>query len=169
MRQWWTPANLNLSKPLYMISLTIKSSNLYVASAFVSYDANTKIFATAKCVWQLPVDTLEKVLTMDSDSNSYQWKETSNTPNYHLSLLQGTAHPLVVGGNTKPSRPSTDIAVYNPVSKMWSSVGQLLAPRIRFATVCLNSSSFMVLGGCHDASKPLNTLLNSVELVNYVP
>ena len=166
-RQWWCPANLHLPRPLYMIVLTISTAHVYVASAFIRYDATTNRFATSKRVWQLPVTALEKVLSND-DGTPYQWTETCPTPNYHSLLLQGTAHPLAVGGNAEPYNPSADVVVYDPNSNVWSTVGQLLIPRIRCAVVCLSKSSFLVLGGCCDANAPLNTLLNSVERV-YVP
>ena len=166
-RQWQTPANLQLPRPMFFMQMTVCATHMYVASAGIAYDAYdaTNAVTPSNSVWQLPVSTLIKVLETE-DRNSLQWAETAPTPFYQFALLQSTAHPLAIGGDDVSYKPTPNIAVYDPRSNKWSTVGQLLEPRVRCAVVSLSRDTFMVCGGCSDSWNPLSTLLNTVELVH---
>ena len=164
-RQWQTPANLQLPRPMYEMQMTVCATHIYVASAAFRYDVTTDTVRTFKSVWQLPVSTPIKVLK-NEDRSPLQWAKTALTPLYHSSLLQNTAHPLAVGGRDGSYKPTPNIAVYDPRSNKWSTVGQLLEPRVRCAVVSLSRDTFMVCGGCSDDRNPRSTLLNTVELVH---
>ena len=102
---------------------------------------------------------------MKEDSGPHQWTEIAPTPHYTSALLQDTAYPLTVGGYNDSYKPTADIAEYDHHSNKWSTMGQLLAPRIRCTAVSLSRRSFLVCGGASDAGD-INTLLNSVEVVS---
>ena len=163
-RQWQTPANLQLPQPMHEMQMTVCATHMYVSSAATAHDATTNTHTTSKSVWQLPARTLVNVLE-NEDRTQLQWAETA--PLYYSSrLLQHTAHPLAVGGRFSSYKPTPNIAVYDPRRNKWSTVGQLLEPRVRCAVVSLSRDTFMVCGGCSDARNPLSTLLNTVELVH---
>ena len=164
-RQWQTPANLQLPQPMCLIKMTVCATHIYVASACIRYDATTKTATSSDSVWQLPVSTLVKVLEND-DRCPLQWVKTAPTPFYKSTLLQHTAHPLAIGGDDDSHKPTPNIVVYDPCSNKWSTVGQLLEPRVRCAVVSLSRDTFMVCGGCSDARSTQSTLLNTVELVH---
>ena len=157
--QWWTPANLQLPKPMYVVTIAISTTNVYVASAI------TTAPLTSKVVWKLPVTVLKNIL-MKEDTSMPQWKEIAPTPNYLSSLFQSTTHTVAVGGRDISTKPTSDVAVYDRSHNKWSTVGQLLEPRMRCTVVSVSSSSFLVLGGYGDAWNPQNTRLSSVELVH---
>ena len=163
-RQWYTPANLQLPRPMYAIQITVSATHICVASAAIRYDATTHTDTSSKSVWQLPVSTLSKVLA-EEDSGPHQWTEIAPTPHYRPALLQDTEHPLVVGGRDDSYKSTTDIAVYDRHSNMWSTVGQLLEPRSFCTAVSLSRRSFLVCGGLRD-SRDSSTLLSSVEVVS---
>ena len=162
-RQWQTLANLQLPQPLFNMQMTVCATHIYVASAAITNDATTNTHTTSKSVWQLPVSTLVKVIE-NEDRSPLQWAETAPTPFYMSTLLQHTAHPLAVGGDDDSAKPTPNIAVYDPRSNKWSTVGQLLEPRVGCAVVSLSRDTFMVCGGCSDACNS-SALLNTVELV----
>ena len=164
-RQWWTPTNLQLPRPMFRMQCTISSAHLCVASAHISYDVATGASTNVNDVWQLPVTALEKVLIPGDDDTPHQWTEVASTPYFNSAILQDTAHIVAVGGN-KSGEPKSDIFVYNPDRDVWSKVGQLGVPRARCAVVSLSRTSFIVCGGCTDRINPQNTLLSSVELVH---
>ncbi len=164
-RQWYTPANLHLPRPMSRMQITVSATHISVASASITYDTATY----SKSVWELPVSTLSKVL-VGEDSGPHQWTEIAPTPHYRSALLQDTAHPLAVGGHTSSNghnsgKPTTDIAVYDRHSNKWSTVGQLLEPRTFCTAVSLSRRSFLVCGGASDP-RDINTLLSSVEVVS---
>ena len=163
--QWQTPANLQLPQPMCLIKMTVCATHINVASAVMTYDGATDTGTHSNSVWQLPVSTLVEVL-QTKDRSPLQWVETAPTPFYNLALLQHTAHPLAVGGRDDSYKPTPNIAVYDPRSNKWSTVGQLLEPRVRCAVVSLSRDTFMVCGGCSDGRNPMSTLLNTVELVH---
>ena len=163
-RQWYTPANLQLPRPMYRMQITVSATHICVASAVIAYDATTKTDTFSKSVWELPVSTLSKVL-VGEDSGPHQWTEIAPTPHYRSALLQDTAHPLAVGGDDDSYKSTTDIAVYDRHSNKWSSVGQLLEPRTWCTAVSLSRCSFLVCGGRSDA-RDRNTNLSSVEVVS---
>ena len=164
-RQWQSPANLQLPRPMYEMQMTVCATHMYLASAAITYDGATNAGTDSKSVWQLPVSTLVKVLE-NEDRSPLQWAETTPSPFYRSTLLQHTAHPLAVGGDDDSHKPTPNIAVYDPRSNKWSTVGQLLEPRIRCAVVSLSRDTFMVCGGSSDGRNPKSTLLNTVELVH---
>ena len=160
--QWCTLNNLQLPQPMGGMKLTVCATHLYVASATIHSGDPTDTAA----VIRLPVSELERVLTNEQHRPRHPWTKMAPTPHYHSTLLNDTMYPVAVGGrHTETSEPTSDIAVYHPHCNTWSSVGQLLAPRMRCAVVSLNTTSFLVLGGCHDIEDHVNTLLRSVELV----
>ena len=163
-RQWYTPANLQLPRPMYTMQITVRVTHICVASAGITYDATTNTGITSKRVWQLPVSTLSKVL-VGEDSGPHQWTEIAPTPHYRSALLQDTEHPLVVGGSEDSYKSTTDIAVYDHHSNKWSTVGQLLEPRTVCTAVSLSRRSFLVCGGVSDV-RDRNILLSSVEVVS---
>ena len=165
-RQWWTPANLQLPQPMFVMQCTISSAHFCVASARISCDAATGTGITVKGVWQLPVTALEKVLFPGDDVTPHQWTKVAPTPYFKSTILQDTAHIVAVGGNDSLHEPTPDIFVYNPDSDVWSNVGQLGVPRACCAVVSLSRTSFIVCGGCTDTRDQRNTLLSSVEVVH---
>ena len=164
-RQWQTPATLQLPQPLYAMQMTVCTSHIYVAGALITKDAAEFSATSSKSVWQLPVSTFVKALE-DKDHTPLEWVETASTPLYHPALLQHTAHPLAIGGCDKPKQPTPNIAMYDSHSNEWSTVGQLLEPRIRCTVVGLSRDTFMVCGGCTEAYNAYSTLLKTVELVH---
>ena len=163
-RQWYTPANLHLPRPMFTMQITVSATHICVASASIAYDATTE--TTSKRAWQLPVSTLSKVL-VGEDSGPHQWTEIAPTPHYRSALLQDTAHPLAVGGDNDSDKPTTDIAVYDRHSNKWSTVGQLLEPHTECTAVSLSRRSFLVCGGHSDPGDMyINTKLSSVEVVS---
>ena len=162
--QWSTPANLQLPRPMFEMQITVSATHICVASAGIAYNATTNTGTFSNSVWQLPVSTLIKVL-MGEDHGPHDWEEIAPTSHYKSVLLQHTAHPLAVGGRDKSGIPTTNIAVYDPRCNRWSTVGQLLEPRIRCTVVGLSWHSFLVCGGLSNV-RHRNTLLNSVEVVS---
>ena len=102
---------------------------------------------------------------MGEDHSPHYWEEIAATPHYQSSLLQHTAHPLAVGGLDVSGKATSIIAVYDPCSNKWSTVGQLLEPRTMCTVVGLSRHSFLVCGGRSDP-RDINTLLSSVEVVS---
>ena len=165
-QQWYTPANLQLPRPMYAMQITVSATHICVASAGIAYDATIYTITSSGRVWQLPVSTLPKVL-VGEDSGPHQWTEIAPTPHYCSTLLQDTEYPLAVGGRNDSYKPTTDIAVYDRHSNKWSTVGQLLEPRSWCTAVSLSRHSFLVCGGLSDA-RDISTLdlLSSVEVAS---
>ena len=165
-RQWFTPANLQLPQPLYNMQMTINDTHVCVASAGKTYAASLKSGTTSKNVWQLSVSTLKHVFTHEEMfPHVHEWVEIAEAPHYDSALLQGTAHPLAVGGCDMHKKvPTSNIDVYDPSSKKWSTVGQLQAPRFQCTVVGLNAHSFLVFGGYSDRENK-DSLLKSVEVI----
>ena len=163
---WSTPTNLQLPRPMYAMLITVSATHFCVASAGIAYDATTNTDTLSKSVWQLPVNTLTKVL-MGEDHSPHDWEEIAQTPHCGSALLQHTAHPLAVGGHDVSGKATSNIAVYDVHSNKWSTVGQLLEPRTMCTVVGLSRHSFLVCGGASDLTDR-NTLLSSVEVVSFL-
>ena len=164
--QWSTLDNLTVPRPICGMQFTISSEHLYVASAVIAYDVATDTGTTTKTVWQLPLTALENALSTEGDNVPHHWTEIAPTPYWHSVLLQNTAHVVAVGGSDKSYTPTSDVFVYDPNNNKWTKVGQLGVLRAQCAAVSLNSTSFIVCGGCTDARDPRNTLLTSVEIIH---
>ena len=164
--QWSTPANLQLPQPMYNMQITVSATHICVASASIAYAATTKTSTSSKSVWQLPVSTLTRVL-MGEDHSPHDWEGIAPNPLFASVLLQHTAHPLAVGGHDVSCKATSNIAVYEPHSNKWSTVGQLLEPRAMCTVVGLSRHSFLVCGGLSDPMDG-NTLLSSVEVVSFL-
>ena len=160
--QWYSPANLQLPRPMFNMQVTVSATHICVASARIAYDATTHTGMASKSVWQLPVSTLTKVL-MGEDSSPHDWEEIAPTPHKRSALLQHTAHPLAVGGH-ESGKATLTIAAFDPCSNKWSTVGQLLEPRTMCTVISLSRCSFLVCAGLSDPNDR-NTQLKSVEVV----
>ena len=164
--QWRTPANLQLNQSMCGMQMTVCATHIYVTSAHITYDSNTGKSTSSNSVWKMPVSTLVDVLEKE-DRSSHLWMMAAPTPFCRPALLQHTAHLLAVGGRDDSYNPTSDIAMYDPQSNKWLTVGKLLKPRVKCTVISLSRSSFMVCGGCSDPQNP-RSMLNSVELV-YMP
>ena len=162
-RQWYTPANLQLPRPMYAMQIAVSATHICVASAIFMYEAGTSTASYSKSVWELPVSTLSKVL-VGEDGGPHQWTEIAPTPHYGSTLLQDTPHPLAIGGHDDSGKSTADIAVYDRHSNKWSTVGQLLEPRAWCTAVSLSRRSFLVCGGRSGVRDSI-TQLSSVEVV----
>ena len=151
-QQWYTPANLQLPRPMYNMRITVSATHICVASAAFMFDATTYTATSSNSVWELPLSTLSKVL-VGEDSGPHQWTEIAATPHYRSALLQDTAHPLAFGEHDDSVKSTTDIVVYYRHSNKWSTVGQLLEPRTSCTAVSLSRHSFLVCGGLRDRCK----------------
>ena len=103
---------------------------------------------------------------MGDDHSPHDWEEIAPTSYYGSALLQHTTHPLAVGGHVS-GKATSNIAVYDPRSNKWSTVGQLLEPRTKCTVVGLSRHSFLVCGGRSDPMDT-NTRLSSVEVVSFL-
>ena len=165
-RQWWTAVNLQLPQPMAGLTATISGTYIYVSGAFVHCSTAADIFRTSRSVWQLPMSKVSKVLAKAEQSQPlHQWTQIADTPNYRPALLQGTAHLVAIGGHDKLDRPTSDIAIYNPHTNKWFTVGYLYTPCDQCSVVSFNRLSFIVIGGCSNIRNVTDSLLNSVELI----
>ena len=160
-QQWWTPTNLHLPQPMYGITLTVSATHLCAANAHIVSGTSTDT-DTPNSMWQIPVSALTKVLA-NKDHSPHQWTESAPTPNYRSALLKH--NPSIVGGHHISFKPTADIAVYDSHCDNWSTVGQLLEPRLWCTVVSLSRCSFLVCGGRSDV-RDESTLLRSVEVAN---
>ena len=165
-RQWCTASCLQLPRPMFCIQITVSATHICVTSASIAYDATTTTTTSPNIVWELPVSTLTNVLTNEDRSMHDQWAVRASTPHYCSALVKDTAHLLAVGGRDDSYQPTANIAVYNCHSDKWTTVGQLLEPRLWCTVVSLSRHSFLVCGGRSDA-RDKSTRLSSVEIVTY--
>ena len=163
-RQWCTASNLQLPQLMFCIQITVNATHICVTSASIAYDATTTTTTSPNKVWQLPVSTLAKALT-NEDCSPHQWAVIASTPHYCSALVQGTDHLLAVGGRDDAYEPTANIAICSPHGDKWTTVGQLLEPRLWCTVVGLSTCSFLVCGGRSDA-RDKNTRLKSVEVVS---
>lgn len=164
-RQWWTAAAVKLPRPMFGMSLTVSSGDLYMAGGAIEYHATTHMCTFSTKAWRLPRITLQHLLSSrehDGTGSIDQWEGIAPTMHKGSTFVQGAAHPLVVGGRDRSHAPTLDICVYSPHCKEWSMVGQLGAQRVSCAAVSLSRSTFLVFGGY---TEPSNTsaLIHSVE------
>ena len=166
MQQWQILPNLQLPQPMYCMQITMSATHICLASADIAYNATTNTGTSSQSVWQLPVSTLAEVLR-NEDHSPHKWEEIAKTLHCRSALVQHTDHPLAVGGRDSFGQPTQDIAMYNPHSNKWSTVGHLLEPRCYCTVVGLSTHSFLVCGGLHDP-RDQSTLLSSVEVVSFM-
>ena len=166
MRQWWTPVSLQLPQPMFGLTITTCGTSIYVAGAFVHCTKAADIVRTSNRVWQLPMSKFSKALANAEQSIPPQWTEIADTPNYRSALLQGTAHLVAIGGHNQLDQPTSDIAIYNPCTNKWSTVGHLHTPRDRCSVASFSRLSFLVIGGCSNIRDVTGNLLSSVECIH---
>ena len=160
-RQWYTPANLQLPRPMYAMTLTANSLHVNVAAARIDDPSSSDTKTPSKRAWQLPMSALTMVPTTE-DHSLPQWTEIKPTPNFDSAVLQGAPHFLAIGGDDDSDQATTHVAVCS--RSQWSTVGQLLVPRARCAIVSISTSSILVCGGYSD-TRDKSSLLSSVELL----
>ena len=152
--QWSSGTGL-LPQPLSHLRLGVFGDAVFLTGARIS-----KATATTKS-WKIPVRVLEDSVT-NSSSQPIQWTPIADIPYFSASLLTNSKQPVLVGG-FEGGQPTTAIHLYTP--DHWEVVGQLSEPRIRPTVVTISNNSFLMIGGYTDPLNPLQSLLNSVELI----
>ena len=115
--------------------------------------------------YKLPVDDIVSAIDKNEEG---KWIQLQNTPNFRSGLVVDSDHPIVVGGNDKTGKPTSDVSIYDPTTNEWSNVGQCVRRHLRSCAMAVSSSSFVVIGGCADHNVPKNSLLDNFELCKHL-
>ena len=111
--------------------------------------------------YKLPVEEVVNAVTKEQE---VEWIPVQNTP-YSLSgLVADSDHPIVVGGDDKSGKPTSDVSIYDPTTDKWSNVGQCVRPHLCSCAIAVSSSSFVVIGGCTDDLNSAASLISDFEL-----
>ena len=107
---------------------------------------------------------MEEVVNAITKEQEVEWIRVQNTP-YSLSgLVEDSDHPIVVGGNDKSGKPTSDVSIYDPTTDKWSNVGQCVRPHFVSCAIAVSSSSFVVIGGCTDDANTRASVTGNFEL-----
>ena len=156
-RNQWSSGCGVLPQPLWNLKIGRYGDTVVLTSAL-----HTATTSTNKA-WKIPVHVLEESVNNPS-SPPIQWTPIADTPYYVSSLLINSKQPVLVGGHR--GGPATR-NIYAFRSDQWDLIGELSEQRIGPGVLTISDSSFLVFGGSTDPYNPLQSLLNSVELITY--
>ena len=154
----WRRGHGVLPQPLWYLELGVFGDAVIATSAWET------VHAPSTKSWSIPVCVLEDSVT-NSSSQPIQWTPIADTPYKRSSLLTNSKQPVLIGG-FREGRTTKDIHRYTP--DRWEIAGQLSQPQSSPSVITISNNSFLVLGGCTDPHKVLQSLLNSVELKMYM-
>jgi len=144
---------VNTTLPLRMVSLPmcIFESNLFIASC---YAEQKQILDD---VYKIPVaDLLSPTKKLDT------WTKLTNVY-YDTALVSDLYFPMVVGGHTSKSIPTTCIKMYDANAYSWRTIGSLSKARTSAAATAIGDSALLVVGGCSEVANT-KSALEIVEL-----
>ena len=154
----WRKGRGVLPQPLWYLELGVFGDVVIVTSAWETvHSPSTKS-------WKIPVRVLEDSVT-NSSFQPIKWIPIADTPYKRSTLLTNSKQPVLVGGS-REGRTTKDIHRYTP--DRWEVVGQLSQPQSSPSVITTSNSSFLVLGGCTNPHRVLQSLLNSVTLRMYM-
>ena len=153
--QWTTSSSFKLPLPMWEIRTSISCRYLYITSGMNS---------TAKATWRAYKLPVEEVVIAITKEQEVEWIQVQNTPNLVSGLVADSDHPIVVGGNDKSGKPTSDVSIYNPTTDKWSNVGLCVKPHLVSCAIAVSSSSFVVIGGCTDPMDLRSSLIPNFEL-----
>ena len=153
--QWTTSSSFKLPLPMVEMRHSIGSQNLYITSGMNSTTTVTRE------AYKLPVVELVNAVTKEQ---KIKWIRVQNTPNCASGLVADSDHPIVVSGEDKADKPTSDVSIYNPTTDRWCNVGQCVRPHLVSCAIAVSSSSFVVIGGCTNPMDPRSSLIPNFEL-----
>ena len=134
----WIRTNINLPKPMYVISLTIADDLLYIAGYQTSGGRSTKAYKIAAD------EITSSVAQPPTSSQTVQWTTIPSTPHYHTATIPNSCPPVIIGGRDRQNVSTVDVAM---LKQSWSKVASLSSPRLGVAVVPINCDSILVIGG----------------------
>ena len=153
--KWTTSRSFKLPIPMKEMRHSISSRYLYITSGM-----DSKTTATREA-YKLPVEEVVNAITKEQE---VKWIQVQYTPNWSSGLVADSDHPIVVGGNDKSLKPTSDVSIYDPTTDKWSNVGQCFRPHLASCAIAVSSSSFVVIGGFTDPMDPWSSLIPNFEL-----
>ena len=134
----WIETNINLPKPMSVISLTIADDLLYIAGYSKSCGRSNKAYKIA-------VDIItSSIAQLPTNNQTVQWTTIPLTPHYNTATIPNSCPPVLIGGCDLQGVPTADVAV---LKQLWSKVALLSSPRCSVAVVPISCDSILVIGG----------------------
>ena len=155
--QWTTSSSFLLPLPMWFMRASISCMYLYITSGM-----NSTTTVTLRA-YKIPVD---KVVHAGTKEQEVEWIRVQNTPNWASGLVADSDHPMVVGGDDKSGKPTSDVSIYDPTTDKWCNVGQCVRPHLGSCAIAVSSSSFVVIGGCTDPKNPQSSIITNFDLCN---
>ena len=138
-KQWYSLNSLHLPEPIYFCDMTISSGYVYIGGG----DAAKK---STKKYWRLLWSAVQQsVQSRDNTSSPVTWEKIADSPFNGSSLLPNSKLPVLFGG--EDGKMGSDIFVYDPTQKRWTSVGNISAECVFPCVVPINSNIVFACGG----------------------
>ena len=157
--RWTTSSSFKLPLPMWDVRASINSGYLYIASG--RERASVGPIFHHRATYKLPVEEVVNAITKEQE---VEWIRVQKTPYSISGLVVDSDHPIVVGGDDKSSKPTSDISIYNPTTDKWSNAGQCVRPHFVSCAIAVSSSAFVVIGGCIDDLNNMASLISNFEL-----
>ena len=159
----WVKSNpFRLPLAMCGISCCVSSEYIYITSGAITKKQPTST------VFRIRTDKLVQMVTslpkVDWDLMSREWEPVSDTPHFDSGLVAHSDHPIVVGGH-KSGEPTSDVSIYDPTTKTWSSIGQCVRPHLVSCAIAVSSSSFLVIGGRTNSKDIVPSSISNFELL----
>ena len=162
-KQWSSPVNLRLPKPLSNLKMAVCNEIIYV------YDAQGK-----RNVWKMQWAIFKSLLTegkvpADQEAQARSsWEDVRKAPVRKSALLPNSTHPILIGGQDSGSNPTGAIFVYQPTENVWTKVGSLKENRHGISVVTVNATTVMALGGTSRSDDRDGETFKTVEMLQVV-
>ena len=151
----WRKLSVYLPVPMFNIKPTLSDGDFLIVGY---YGANRQCYSgTYKIAITDMISSIEQ-------QASYNWIKLNTCSSYDAAVIPNSSPPLIVGGCNTQFAATTDIKMYDIISKSWKKIDSLSSSRIAAAVAIVGNDAIVVIGGCSDIKHPGASSIKTVEL-----
>lgn len=146
-REWSTVQSL--PHPIYSASAAVCNDTLYIVGGY--YEKARAHFSAISCPLNL--------LTTEVDiSRTKIWEKIADLPVCRSTCVTFRGKLAAVGGRMRNDHHSNSLYIYNPTTKTWNAVADMLSMRSECFAAVVNDRKVVVAGGWMEDKKPANSM-----------
>ena len=151
----WKEVPARLPTPMYNIIPTISGKCITI----VGYSDHARQTAS----YQVPIKSLITPVDLPS------WKKLEQTTHYNTTIIPLSNPPVIIGGETRDFKCTSDIKMFVNFTDSWENVGQLTSPRDSAGVAYISENTIIVIGGTSGGSVTAENCLTTVEKGCIIP
>ena len=163
----WKEVSAHLPVPMFAINSTISGDYITIVGYEQGGGCNNGYYQIST---QEIISSLDQPLSTGAVTR--QWKVLSAATYYGTATVPYSNPPVIIGGISYSSVPTSDVSLYDSSKNLWKKVDSLTTARAGIGVSLINNNTIIIIGGStrgESVEAAMASCLTTVEIGNIVP